>query len=188
MTVENIKDPSDSLRQKLLGSEPVDAERLSRLQAQLARLSEHRLTPLMRIWWTIGLACAVLFAGFGGYISVATRIDVPLRVVWFLYTAGNLFVAAFAIVLLRRGRSEPRFFFYFGMVIATLAVGCFVALLCRAASSSTTAALLGAGFGGLCVLVDLILILYGRIAWAHLSTKEHLLRLELLLLDSRRNL
>jgi len=184
MTAEYGPDQSESLRASLLDSEPVNAERLHQLQEQIASISEHRLTRLMRIWWVIGLACAVLFAGFGGFISVATRIEVPLRVVWCLYTAGNLFVAGFAIVLLRRGRSEPRLFFYFGMVIATLAVGCFVSLLCRAASSSTTETLLGAGFGGLCVLVDLILILYGRIAWAHLSTKEHLLRLELLILDS----
>jgi hypothetical protein len=185
MTIEHRPEDSGSLRANLLGAEPVNADRLRRLQQQIAGISEHRLTPLMRIWWIFGLASAILFAGFGGFISIATRIDVPLRVVWCLYTSGNLFVAVFAIVLLRRGRAEPRMFFYFGIVIVTLAVGCFVSLLCRAAASSTMEGVLGAGLGGLCVLVDLILILYGRIAWAHLATKEHLLRLELLILDSK---
>lgn len=188
MDVEVGPEHSQSLRTQLLAAESVNADRLRALHEQIAILSENRLTKGMRIWWIIGLAAAIAFSGFGAYVAFASRIDLPLRIVWWLYTLGNLFVAAFAVMLLRRGRAEPRLFFWFGNVIAALAIGCLVALLCRAATSPGVETLLGAGFGGLCVLIDLILILYGRIAGAHLATKEHLLRLELILLDLKSRL
>ena len=181
METENMQ----SLRAQLLAAESVDPDRLRALHEQLAIMSENRLTPGKRIWRTIGLAAAVPFSGLGACVAIAAPIDLYLRIVWWLYTVGNLFVAAFAVMLLRRGRAEPRLFFGFGIVIATLAIGCLVALLCRAASSPGVEAILGVGFGGLCVLIDLNLLLYGRIAGAGLAIQEHLLRLELLLLDSK---
>jgi hypothetical protein len=185
MSIEKNQDRSNSFREKLISSEPVPPERLRRLEEEILQLTEHRLSKRARIWWSFGLACSILFAGFGGFVAIASSIDLPLRIVWWLYTIGNVFVVCFASILLRRGRGEPRMFFWFGVGIVTLAVGCFVALLCRAGASPSTDAAIGVGFGEFCVLIDLILFLYGRVAWAHLSTQEHLLRLELLILDSK---
>jgi hypothetical protein len=187
MNAEQDSGKRDSVRAALLGSEPMRAERLNQLEQLVRQLSEHRLTKRARVWWSFGLASSILFAIFGCVVAVTSPIDAPLRVVWCSYTAGNIFVACFAAALLRRGRGEPRAFFWFGLVITTLALGCFVALLYRALASPGLDAALGAGFGEFCLLFDMILLLYGRVASAQLATREHLLRIELLILDSNRS-
>jgi FtsH-binding integral membrane protein len=183
MSIENKLDQTNSLRTALLDAEPMKNDRLRQLQDQIAQLSENRLSQRTRLWWSFGLGCSILFAVFGGLVAVKSQIDFPLRVVWWLYTTGNVFVVCFAATLLRRGRSDPRMFFWFGIVIATLAMGCLVSMLCRATVSSTMGGVIGVGFAEFCVVIDFLLLLYGRIVGAQRSTKEHLLRLELLLLD-----
>jgi hypothetical protein len=179
---------SESLRSTLLDSEPLAPDRLQHLEKQIGYLSDYRLGKGMRLWWSIGLGSSILFGIFGTAVTMSNLVDWPLRIVWLLYTIGNLGFACFATWLLRRGRAEPVLFFWFGVVICMLAAGCFAALLYRAAASNTNATALWVGFAEFCVLIDVLLILYGRIKWMHLSTKEHLLRLELLVLDLKTKL
>jgi hypothetical protein len=71
------------------------------------------------------------------------------------------------------------------MMIPAMCVVIVIIIFCRAVANPSNENLVWLVFGAMCLLLDLAMILYGRIVGAEWSARENALRLELLMMDIR---
>jgi len=175
----------NSLRAHLLNVEPVDESRRQHLEREIRAMSDNHLKPHHKKWWVLSLAASILFAGYGTFLAVFARMDISLHVIWSFYALANVLWAFYSFYILRTNRFDRRQYGRFVAMIPAACLAITIILFCRAAVSPTNENLLWAGFGVMCLLLNLAMILYGRIVGAEWSAKENALRLELLLIDIR---
>ena len=163
----------NSLRRILLNVQPVDENRRQHLEQEIRAMSENRLQPRHRKWWILSLAASILFAGYGAFLAIVFNMDISLHVIWWFYALANVLWAFYSFRILRTNRFDRR---QYGRLVAMIPAACVaitIILFCRAAVSPTNENLLWAGFGVMCLLLNLAMILYGRIVGAEWSAKEN---------------
>jgi hypothetical protein len=180
-----MKNEPNSLRAHLLNVEPVDENRRQCLEQEIRALSDNHLQPRHRKWWILSLAASILFAGNGAFLAIFANMDISLNVIWWLYSLANVLWALYSFHILRTNRFDRRQYGRFVAMIPAACLAITIILFCRAAFSPTNENLLWAAFGVMCMLLNLAMILYGRIVGAEWSAKESALRMELLLIDIR---
>jgi hypothetical protein len=175
----------DQFRAHLLNVEPFDESRRHRLEQEICAMSENNLQPRHRKWWILSFVASVLFAAYGAFLAIAASMDASLHAIWWIYSAANVLWAGYSFTVLRTNRFDRRQYGRFVAMIPAMCLAITIVLFCRAAVAPTNANLLWALFGVTCLLLDLAMILYGRIVGAEWSAKESSLRMELLLLEIR---
>ncbi len=170
-------------RMHLLAAEQMDDERMQQLRKEVTAMFATKLTTRGRAWWTLGLGSSLLFIVLGIWGVLQGSPDESLRVIWSLYTLANAAMAVFSAYVLWRGVFDARW----GLMLSKLspAGSLFVALLLiiRAVSEPSLPALAWSVFGVLCVVIAIAIMLYSRVAVFELANREHLLRMELRLLE-----
>jgi len=175
----------NSLRAHLLNVEPFDENRRQILEQEIRAMSGNQLQPRHRKWWILSLSASILFAGYGTFLTVAASMDISLHVIWSIYAIANLLWAIYSFYVLRTNRFDRQHYARFLAIIPAVCLAITIILFYRAAVTPTNENLLWAIFGVMCLLMNLAMILYGRIVGAEWSAKENALRLELLLIDIR---
>ena len=179
-----MSQPNDPLRERLLAMEPPDPNRAQQLRKEMQDMFATPLNARTRFWWIFGCTASVLFALWGTLILVWGDLDGYLRVVWGVYTAAQIAFIVYAVHVLRSGVFKLRHFMRFIAIVSPGgSLTCAVALIARSVQFPTPLSLVWAIFGLLCVMVALAWILHGRIVQSELTTREHLLRLELRLME-----
>lgn len=180
----NEADSPDKLRAQLLAVEGLEIDKMNELLAQTRTMFAVRLSNRARIGWIVAAVISALLAIWGGLVlAFASDLDGHVTVIWWVYTAANVFMVACSGLVLWRGVFDVRW----GMALAKLspAASLFIALLLvmRAVSEPSLPALGWSVFGVVCLVVAIGITLYNRIVAAELANREHLLRLELRLLE-----
>ena len=148
-------------------------------------MSDNVLKPRYRKWWIISLIASILFAVGGTFLAIFADIDLSLRAIWGTYAMANTLWAAYSFRILRSNRFDRRQYGRFVMMIPAACLAIAIVLFCRAVTSPSNENLVWFVFGVMCLLLDLAMILYGRIVGAEWAARENALRVELLMIDIR---
>jgi hypothetical protein len=180
---EERVDESDSLRTKLLDTEPLDSERMNKLKEEVTRVYTTKLTKKHMAWWILGLYLSVLFSILGTVVLLRVSLDGTLVVIWWTYTLSNVAMIGFSAYVLWRGVFDVRWAIALGKLSPAASLFIALLLIMQAVFDPSLPALAWSIFGILWVVIAVAITVYNRIVGTELANREQLLRLELRLVE-----